>query len=383
MKIERNLAVACACLLCGAFLDKSQQMVTRYFGQSTATMLIALCLLLVVLALSTTSIIYSAKSAKRLLRLLRRRACLTVAATLMICTVASAGEWRHLGGSNYTDGRWVYSATYSCGCWNYKKLYPDSASKDFWDDALNWEAKAESDQKKADYLNARYPGRGTGTYYGQSETGVSVLQQGYAPGLVQGGQTLYGLASLPVATPIDATALLHEAQRLTDRTLGLAQYAQAGSQQLVSQAIEGNSKAAQIIASAQVAAAAIQAANPPTTEVKTYQRGPATPPQQQYEQPPPQPQTDQHGSVNYQRAYQIAGLAVCSKCHSGAQAKAGLDLSSMAAIAALPLDRRIELGSEVKRRLALPVNDAQHMPHNGQMLSSTVQDAIVNLFASN
>lgn len=208
--------------------------------------------------------------------------------------------------------------------------------------------------------------------YNQQSTGFSVYQQGY----VTGGQTLQASAAYSVAQ-VDVNGLVHEAQRLADRVLGASEAATMGAQQLVQTAVDGNSKAAQITASASVAEAAIRAANPPTTQTQVYQTGPA--PQQQGPPPPPQaqPHTGDSGQINSALYGRIA-LASCTKCHSGQSPKAGLDLS-LAALNSMGPAERGELAGRIANRIDPAAEADKRMPKGGQPLPAKMRDGLLAL----
>jgi hypothetical protein len=153
-----------------------------------------------------------------------------------------------------------------------------------------------------------------------------------------------------------------------------------GAQQLVQTAVDGNSKAAQITASASVAEAAIRAANPPVTQTQVYQTGPAVlPPQQQAAPPPPPaaPHTGDSGQINSALYGRIA-LASCTKCHSGQSPKGSLDLS-IAALNSLGPAERAELAGRIANRIDPAAEADKRMPKGGQPLPAKMRDGLLAL----
>lgn len=252
------------------------------------------------------------------------------------------------------------------------------AAPDFYELALKSLTQQESDSEKRSFLESRFPAvamRANG--YNQQTTGFNVYQQGY----VQSGQTLQSSAAYAVQA-VDVNGLVHEAQRLADRVLGASEAATAGAQQLVQTAVDGNSKAAQITASASVAEAAIRAANPPVTQTQVYETKPAAPQQQYDRAPPPPPQAAPHtgdsGSINSALYGRIA-LASCVKCHSGQSPKANLDLS-LAALKSMGPEERADLAGKIANRISSD-DPEKRMPRGQPPLLPKMRDGLLAIIS--
>ncbi len=292
------------------------------------------------------------------------------------------GDWVPLGNNYWRGSSYVWKVTQNCyGQYCYAKAYPVVTvpvvgQTGFYEQALASLTKQQSETEQRQFLQQMFPGQAlqtAGYANGYTKTGVSVYQQGY----VQGGQTLYGTASYN-ASNVDVNGIIHEAQRLADRVLGASEAAVAGAQDIVATAVDGNSKAAQITASAQVAAAAIQAANPPVQRVEATKVEPApVPPQPTYQQPPPPPgpHTGDSGSVNSALYGRIA-LASCTSCHSGPAPKGSLDLS-LAAIASLGPAERAELAGKVANRIDPAAPEDKRMPRGKPPLAQKMHDGLL------
>ncbi len=310
-----------------------------------------------------------------------------IALTAALCNAQvpapGQGDWVPLGNGYYRGNSWVWKVTQNCyGQYCYAKAYPVVTvpvvgQPDFYQAALASLTKQQSETEQRQFLQQMFPGQAlqtAGYANGYTKTGVSVYQQGY----VQGGQTLYGTASYN-ASNVDVNGIIHEAQRLADRVLGASEAAVAGAQDIVATAVDGNSKAAQITASAQVAAAAIQAANPPVQRVEATRTEPAQPAQSTYQTPPPPPgpHTGDSGSVN-QLLYGKVALAQCTACHSGPAPKGSLDLS-LAAIASLGPAERAELAGKVANRIDPNAEPDKRMPKGKPALAQKMHDGLLAL----
>ncbi len=294
------------------------------------------------------------------------------------------GDWVNEGPGLWRGTSWHWRVTKNCyGCYSYQRLYPVVAvpvvgKPDFYELALQSLTKQQSETEQRQFLQQMFPGQAlqtAGYSNGYTKTGVSVYQQGY----VQGGQTLYGTASYN-ASNVDVNGIIHEAQRLADRVLGASEAAVAGAQDIVATAVDGNSKAAQITASAQVAAAAIQAANPPVQRVEATRTEPAQPaqpaqPTYQTPPPPPGPHTGDSGSINQALWGRIA-LQQCTACHSGAAPKGQLDLS-LSAIASLGPAERAELAGKVANRIDPAAPEDKRMPRGKPPLAQKMHDGLL------
>ncbi len=312
------------------------------------------------------------------------------------------GDWVNEGPGLWRGTSWHWRVTKNCyGCYSYQRLYPVVAvpvvgKPDFYELALQSLTKQQSETEQRQFLQQMFPGQAlqtAGYSNGYTKTGVSVYQQGY----VQGGSTLYGTASYN-ASNVDVNGIIHEAQRLADRVLGASEAAVAGAQDIVATAVDGNSKAAQITASAQVAAAAIQAANPPVQRVEATKTEPAPPPPIPRDQvdgminrgelqpwtppqpgatppPPPGPHTGDSGSINQALWGRIA-LQQCTACHSGPAPKGSLDLS-LAAIASLGPAERAELAGKVANRIDPAADPDKRMPKGKPALAQKMHDGLL------
>ncbi len=314
------------------------------------------------------------------------------AVLLLLCAPAVAqevipapgqGDWVNEGPGLWRGTSWHWRVTKNCyGCYSYQRLYPVVTvpvvgKPDFYELALQSLTKQQSETEQRQFLQQMFPVQAlqtAGYSNGYTKTGVSVYQQGY----VQGGSTLYGTATYS-ASNVDINGVIHEAQRLADRVLGASEAAVAGAQDIVATAVDGNSKAAQITASAQVAAAAIQAANPPVQRVEATKTEPAPLPPQQMQQPPqpPGPHVGDSGSVN-QLLYGKVALAQCTACHSGPAPKGSLDLS-LAAIASLGPAERAELAGKVANRIDPAAEPDKRMPRGKPPLAQKMHDGLLAL----
>lgn len=292
------------------------------------------------------------------------------------------GDWVNLGNGYYRGSNWVWRVTSNCcGGYSYAKAYPVTqvpvvGQPGFYEQALASLTKRETESEERAFLTQMFPANALQTA-GYQTTGFNVLQQGYAANYVTGGQTLQSSAAYAVQS-VDVNGLVHEAQRLADRVLGASEAATMGAQQLVQTAVDGNSKAAEITASASVAEAAIRAANPPTTQTQVYETKPVQP---QYDRPPPPPaapHTGDSGQINSALYGRIA-LASCVKCHSGQSPKASLDLS-LAALKSMGPEERAELAGRIANRIS--TDDAEkRMPKGQPPLLPKMRDGLLAIIS--
>lgn len=298
---------------------------------------------------------------KRLLLAFGILLCASVASAWQYAPPPAPGEWFPLGGDRYQGSTYIWRAWYNCG-WQYEivkpvVIVPAIGSPTFWQDAEKNEYKAEESRSQKDFLERRFQVGDSPGGTGYESSGFTIRQQGIAPGLVQGGNTLQGYTD-EYANP----DWMAQAQQLINENLRRDEMVNEGNQKqnlYTTAAIQQFGDRAERLNNVRVAARgyvetlkAMQA--PPEQTISAWQKKPAQSPQQQAapyrssQARPPAP----------------VEMIGCVKCHNGVNSKAVN--FNLEALAQLSTDNRDQLASEALRRQQLPETEPEFMPRGGK-----------------